>query len=99
MQEPIPVDWVEETAGSLSLEEKVGQLIMVRYSGNFVNKESPYFKERIEKEITHNHVAGFILAGGDVAEAAVLTNRMQSLAKIPLLIASDLERGLGISLR
>lgn len=89
------VDWVEETLASLSLEEKVGQLITVRYSGNFVNQESPYFKERIEKEITRNHLGGFILYGGNIAETALLTNRMQSLSKVPLLISSDLERGLG----
>ena len=40
-------------------------------------------------------IGGLILFAGDVYETAHLTNILQEKAKIPLLIASDLERGLG----
>jgi beta-glucosidase-like glycosyl hydrolase/CubicO group peptidase (beta-lactamase class C family) len=92
-------DWVEETLASMTLEERVGQLINVSVSGNYVNTHSKYFLDTVERQIINNHVGGFIIFGGDIFETAHLTNEMQRLAKVPLLIASDLERGAGNQFR
>ena len=46
--------------------------------------------------IVEQKIGGLILVGGEVYETAHLTNAVQELAKIPLLIASDFERGVGI---
>ncbi|MCK7523598.1 MAG: hypothetical protein MZV64_41150 [Ignavibacteriales bacterium] len=40
-----------------------------------------------------------IFFSGDILNQAMLTNKMQALADIPLLIASDFERGLGMRLK
>jgi beta-glucosidase-like glycosyl hydrolase len=44
-------------------------------------------------------VAGFIVFGGDLAEVRKHIKRLQQDARLPLIIASDLERGLGQQLR
>ncbi len=86
--------WVAKTLEKMTLEEKIGQMIACRYSGRFLNRESEYLREL--KNLAQEHkVGGFVLFGGDVFEAAHLNNTLQETSKIPLLIASDLERGLG----
>ena len=42
-----------------------------------------------------NGVGGFILFGGDAAAVTELTGELRSRSSIPLLIASDVERGVG----
>ncbi|MBN1270739.1 MAG: glycoside hydrolase family 3 C-terminal domain-containing protein [Candidatus Aminicenantes bacterium] len=86
--------WVEKNLKRMTLEEKAGQLIFCRYNGLFFNRESSKFKE-LEELIKDVKIGGLILFLGDIYEAAYLTNTLQSMADVPLLIASDLERGLG----
>ncbi|MDI6850089.1 MAG: glycoside hydrolase family 3 N-terminal domain-containing protein [Candidatus Saccharicenans sp.] len=93
---PLPGDrrWVEKTIRNMTLDEKVGQLVVARYSGEFFNYDSPYLKN-LEVLVKKYHLGGLILFGGEALETAYFTNHFQKLAKIPLLIASDLERGAG----
>jgi len=86
--------WVEKTLKGMTLREKVGQMMVVPFSGYFLNRNSDSWKQ-IEKHILEDKVGGFIMFGGDVYGAAVLIHKMQRLAKIPLLISSDFERGVG----
>ncbi|NIM90751.1 MAG: glycoside hydrolase family 3 protein [Candidatus Aminicenantes bacterium] len=84
--------WVKNTMATMTLEEKIGQMVTCRYSGYFVNIDSEYVKQ-IESLIMERKIGGLILFGGDVLETAYLTNTFQNKSKIPLLIASDFERG------
>lgn len=92
----IPEDtkWVAKTLAGLSLDEKVGQMVSWFYSGRFANEDSDFLKD-LEALIRNRKLGGMILFGGEVYETAFLTNRLQKIARIPLLIASDLERGAG----
>jgi beta-N-acetylhexosaminidase len=91
---PSDARWVEKTLRRLTLAEKVGQTIACRFAGNFRNLESPELKA-LRELIVGSRVGGVILFGGEVYETASLTNLFQSWAKLPLLIASDFERGVG----
>lgn len=86
--------WVRKVLSRMTLEEKIGQLIVCPYSGRFLNRESEEMKS-LEFLVAKRKIGGLILYGGNVYETARLTNRLQKLAEIPLLISSDLERGLG----
>ncbi|MDD8021040.1 MAG: glycoside hydrolase family 3 N-terminal domain-containing protein [Acidobacteriota bacterium] len=86
--------WVEKTIRKMSLEEKIGQLVVARYHGEFYNRQDEDFKQ-LESLVRDYHLGGLILAGGEALETAYITNHFQQLAKVPLLIASDLERGTG----
>jgi beta-N-acetylhexosaminidase len=92
----VPPDdgWVRKTLRKMTLEEKIGQMIAVRFTGAFRNADSEYLKN-LESLIVRHKIGGLILFGGEVYETAELTNAFQKLAKVPLLFASDFERGAG----
>ncbi|HYY99648.1 MAG TPA: glycoside hydrolase family 3 N-terminal domain-containing protein, partial [Pyrinomonadaceae bacterium] len=60
-----------------------------------LNQQSEEFKE-LRRQVEQNHVGGIILFRGPVYESVHLVNRMQRLAKLPLLISADLEAGSGM---
>lgn len=86
--------WVEKTLRSMSLDEKIGQLLIPEARGNFQNQESEQF-EKIRRHIVEFHVGGYHTFGGDPAGTALMVNEMQQLAARPLLITADLEGGAG----
>ncbi len=79
----------------MSLDEKIGQLICVGINATFLNQDSDGFKA-LRHQVEDNHVGGIILFRGPVYESVVLVNRMQNLARYPLLISADLEAGSGM---
>jgi beta-N-acetylhexosaminidase len=91
-------DWVEKTLKSLSLREKIGQMINVRMSGEFANMSSEKFAE-YRRELEESKIGGFTVYRGEANAIASLTNELQKISKVPLLIAADYERGLRMQLR
>ena len=87
--------WANKELKRMSLDEKIGQLISVGINATFLNQDSEAFKA-LRHQIVDNHVGGIILFRGPVYESVVLVNRMQELAKYPLLISADLEAGSGM---
>lgn len=89
------VKWANEQLKKMSLEEKIGQLISVGVNATFLNQDSDAFKS-LKHHIENNKVGGIILFRGPVYESVILVNRMQQLARYPLLISADLESGAGM---
>jgi beta-N-acetylhexosaminidase len=87
--------WADKQLKQMSLEQKIGQLISVGVNATFLNQDSEAFNA-LRHQIVDNHVGGIILFRGPVYESVVLVNRMQELAKHPLLISADLEAGAGM---
>lgn len=79
----------------MSVEEKVGQLVNVGINAKFANRESPFFKD-LERHVVENKVGGIIFFGAPLYETTIIANRMQSLAKVPLLMSLDAETGIGM---
>jgi beta-N-acetylhexosaminidase len=79
----------------MSLEEKIGQLISVGINATFLNQDSDAYRT-LKHHVEDNKVGGLILFRGPVYESVILVNRMQQLAKYPLLISADLEAGAGM---
>lgn len=79
------IEWVEQTLKGLSTEEKVGQLFCVN------------FREGEETEI--DYVYNILSPGGcmyrtiPMKKAIEFTEKVRKKAKIPLLIAANLEKG------
>jgi len=93
--------WAENTLKSLSLEEKVGQLFMIRLRVEFLNGRSPHYFE-LRNNIRNYHIGALAMsvpAQGRAHnlnrryETVTLLNQLQAEAKLPLLIAGDFERG------
>src|SRR6185295_13289762 len=76
-------------------DEKIGQLIAVGINATFLNQDSEAF-QTLKHEVQDLHICGIILFRGPVYESVILVNRMQELARYPLLISSDLEAGAGM---
>ncbi len=89
---PREAKWVKKTLARMTLEEKIGQMIGCRYNGLFFNRDSDYLQELVDL-ITQQKIGCLTIFAGEVYETAHLTNYLQSKAKIPLLIAADLEWG------
>lgn len=87
--------WANEELRKMSLEEKIGQLISVGINATFLNQDSDAFLA-LKHHIENNKVGGIILFRGPVYESVILVNRMQQLAKYPLLVSADLESGAGM---
>jgi beta-N-acetylhexosaminidase len=87
--------WADAELKKMSLEEKIGQLISVGINARYLNRESDDFKE-LQRQVEQNHIGGIILFRGPIYESVHLVNRMQGLARLPLLISSDLEAGSGM---
>src|SRR5215468_3107966 len=87
--------WANKELKRMSVDEKIGQLVSVGVNATFLNQDSEAFKA-LRHQVVDNHVGGITLFRGPVYESVVLMNRMQQLAKYPLLISSDLEAGSGM---
>lgn len=82
----------------MTLEERVGQLLMPETTGILVHEESEQYAHVLHA-IENLGVGGFIIYNGDALTTAALTNRLQARARVPLLFASDFEGGVGMQLR
>jgi beta-N-acetylhexosaminidase len=91
--------WVEKTLGSMTVDEKIGQLIIPAAVGMFLSQESEAFQQ-IKRDIIEFHVGGYHMLGEvnslhEPAGVALLLNRVQELSKVPLWITADFEGGVG----
>jgi beta-glucosidase-like glycosyl hydrolase len=86
--------WVDSVYNKLSEDERIGQLFMVAaYSGG-PNANA----EKIEGLLKKHQIGGLIFMQGGPVRQALLTNRFQEMAQVPLLIGMDAEWGLGMRL-
>ncbi len=84
--------WASEMMQKMTLDEKIGQIFMLRAHSN-LGKEH---EKKLTQEIEKYHPGGLCFFQGDAKTQATLTNSYQSKSKIPLLIAMDAEWGLGM---
>ena len=90
------VEWVNSMYNSMTEDERLGQLIVVRA---YSNKGESHAKV-VEGLIKKYHVGGMTFFQGTPEKQAELTNRYQKLAtKIPLMISIDAEWGLGMRMK
>jgi beta-N-acetylhexosaminidase len=107
---------VQSTLARMTLDEKIGQLIVPAFSSTYLSSDSDEF-DRLSKLVREVQVGGFIMFGGtepapnvllnptygtvilgQPLAAASILNRLQDLAKTPLLNAADFESGAGFRL-
>ncbi len=84
----------------LSLAQQVAQMVVVRASGYLFDHQIQYPEweppaAKLQHWLENLAVGGVILVGGSAAELAVRSHQLQNWAKIPLLIAADIEEGVG----
>ncbi len=93
-------EWARATLRSLTLEQKIGQLICLPDApGEAVDGDLSAWAQR---QIAAGRVGSLYLLGRQLvspAQTAELCSRMQALAPLPLLVATDVEAGVGHVMR
>ncbi|MFQ5791248.1 MAG: glycoside hydrolase family 3 protein, partial [Acidobacteriota bacterium] len=84
--------WARQALAGMSLEEKVGQMILARSSGSFLHERDPALME-LEGAVEEGRIGGVVFFKGEPYATAALANRLQLKAKLPLLMAADYEWG------
>jgi len=84
----------------LSLPQQVAQMVVVRASGYWFDHQIQYpawepLLETLRHWVEDLGVGGAILLGGSAVEVAGRSHLLQSWADLPLLIAADVEEGVG----
>ena len=99
--ERVDDSWSGKTLKNLSLEEKIGQLFMIRLRVEQLNGRSPSYFE-LRNNIRKYHIGSLAMSAppqGRVRdirrryEVVTLLNQLQEESKLPLLVAGDFERG------
>lgn len=87
--------WVSATYESMTMDERLGQLFMIRaYSHGELDHQ-----QKIEALIQEENIGGLCFFQGNIEKQAELTSHYQSISKTPLLISIDAEWGLGMRLK
>jgi len=86
--------WVRKQFSALNMNEKIGQLMVIRAHSNW----SQYKIDSISALIQQYNVGGLCFFQGGPVRQAMQTNAYQTVAKTPLFIAIDAEWGLGMRL-
>ncbi|MEK7389030.1 MAG: glycoside hydrolase family 3 N-terminal domain-containing protein [Elusimicrobiota bacterium] len=86
--------WAARTLAGMTLEDKVGQLLMLSVYAGWSKGEMEATREAIRVY----KPGGVIFYGADVKTHLGLANEMQALSAGPLLVALDAEWGLGMRL-
>ncbi len=95
--DPLPAQhraWIESTLASLTLRERVAQMVMIWVLGDYAGAYDTGFAS-ITNQVTELGVGGVVMSLGSPIEVASKVNYLQGRARVPLLVASDVEPGLG----
>lgn len=89
-----PNPWVDSVFNKLNKRQKIAQMFFVRAHTDM----GKAYEDSIGRVIKKEKIGGLVFFQGGPGRQAVLTNQYQSLARVPLLITSDGEWGLGMRL-
>lgn len=86
--------WVDSTLASLTLRQRIGQMVSIWVMGDFANERDTGYTQLVNW-IENDGVGSMTMSVGSPIDVAVKLNSLQKHARIPLLVHSDLEPGLG----
>ncbi|MEO7366315.1 MAG: glycoside hydrolase family 3 protein [Gemmatimonadaceae bacterium] len=86
--------WVDETLASLTLRERAAQMVVIWMQGDYTSSRDSSFVQLV-RWVVEDKVGGATVSLGTPIEVAAKLNDLQRRSKVPMLISSDLEPGLG----
>ncbi len=89
--------WVDRTLEGLDLRGRVGQLVMVWMTGGYASDTDEEFL-RVRERVLDDGIGGIVMSLGTPLDYVSRLNRLQSDARVPLLVAADFEAGAGFRL-
>ena len=89
--------WVDSVFKTLSKDEQIAQLMVVRLSTyDSKNKTAIFFEEQVDSLVRQYNIGGICLFQGSPVKQATIMNRLQAVAKTPILMCMDAEWGVGM---
>ena len=89
-----PLSWPDSVFNTLSPDDRIAQLLMVRA---YSNRDTAY-ENRLMKQIHDLNLGGVCFFQGGPARQAIYTNKLQQSVRTPLFVAIDAEWGLSMRL-
>lgn len=86
--------WIDSTLATLTLRERVGQLVWRWVLGDYASIDDTSFAAA-QSDVANLGIGGITMSLGSPIEVASKINALQRLAKVPLIVSSDLEPNLG----
>lgn len=93
---PAAQHWVDSVFNKLNKKQRIAQLFVIRESSRDANGKPVFFDSTVTALIQKYNVGSLCLFQGNPTEQAEYINKYQALAKTPLMISIDGERGLGM---
>ncbi len=87
--------WADKESRKLSRKEKIAQLMVIRLSEKQGGKDV-FFEEKVTKDIERYNIGALCLFQGNAVTQAEVVNRLQAIAKTPLMVTIDGETGVGM---
>ncbi|MEP6727375.1 MAG: glycoside hydrolase family 3 N-terminal domain-containing protein, partial [Bacteroidota bacterium] len=89
--------WVDSVFKTLSKDQKITQLMIVRLSsGNAAKTEVVFHDKEVEEAIRKYNIGGICLFQGGPITQANFINYFQSIAQTPIMVCIDGENGVGM---
>jgi len=84
--------WAEKTLSTLTIREKIAQMMVFHMNMRFLNEESPKWKE-ITSLLETDGIGGIHIWFGDVGTSLTMLNEIQRRSKLPVIVDADIEYG------
>ncbi len=89
--------WADSVLKTLSPDEQIAQLMVVRLSTiDSRTKQVTFFENEVAELIRKYNVGGICLFQGSPVQQATVINNLQAMAKTPILMCIDAEWGVGM---
>ena len=91
--------WADSVFKTLTNDERIAQLMVVRLSGiDLKTKQVTFYDQQVAELIKQYNIGGICLFQGGPVKQAGIINSLQALAKTPVLMCIDAEWGVGMRL-
>ena len=88
--------WADSVFATLTEDERIAQLMVIRTSAPGKDGKAIFYDDLVDNLVKKYNVGGVCLFQGTPLEQASLLNRIQKLAKTPIMVTVDAEWGLGM---
>ncbi len=89
--------WADVTYAKLSKDERIAQLMIVRLSAiDSKTKVISFYDDKVAELVKKFNIGGVCVFQGSPVKQAIMINKLQAMAKTPLMMCIDAEWGVGM---
>ena len=89
--------WVNKQYAKLSKDERIAQLMIVRLSAiDSKTKVITFYDDKVAGLVKKYNIGGICVFQGSPVKQAIMINKLQAMAKTPIMMCIDAEWGVGM---